>query len=61
MDYTYLGDRQTDQKYKMRTCNAVRTSLGKCIRGKNGNMLVIFSDGTKAVVLARLLRKRPRT
>ena len=30
---------------------------GKCIRGKNGNMLVEFETGEKVVVLGRLLRK----
>jgi hypothetical protein len=31
---------------------------GKCIRGKNGSMLVAFEDGTKHVIVGRLLRKR---
>ncbi|MER3464355.1 MAG: hypothetical protein C4329_08060 [Chitinophagaceae bacterium] len=44
-DYKYLGDRQTDIKYKGMRCIAVRRSDGKCIRGKNGSMLVQL--GTK--------------
>ena len=56
VDYKYLGDRFTDERLKGRFCNAVRRLDGKCIRGKNSNMLVSF-DGIKTVVLARLLRK----
>lgn len=55
--YTYTGDRNTDKKYRGATCEAIRNSSGKCIRGRNGNMLVRFSDGAAAVVVARLLRK----
>jgi hypothetical protein len=36
---------------------AVRRADGKCIRGKNGSMLVQFEDGRKMVVVGRLLRK----
>ena len=59
--YTYLGDRSTDPKYKKQICYAVRRSNGKCIRGKNGNMLVQFADGNTAVIVARLLRKKTKT
>lgn len=55
--YTYHGDRHTDPKYRKATCEAVRATSGKCIRGKNGNMLVMFTDGATCVVVARLLRK----
>jgi hypothetical protein len=55
-DYIYIGDRNTDQKYKGQPCSAVRRPDGKCIRGKNGNMVVSFAEH-KAVVIARLLRK----
>ena len=55
-DYVYLGDRMTDRPFKGQYCKAVRRSDGKCIRGKNANMLVDF-HGIRAVVLARLLRK----
>lgn len=55
-EYIYLGDRNTIELFRGFGCNAVRRSDGKCIRGKNGNMLVDFG-GTKAVVIARLLRK----
>ena len=54
--YIYRGDRYTDVKYKMQPCQPVLTSTGKCIRGKNGNMLVSFQSGT-VVVLARQLRR----
>lgn len=57
MDYKYLGDKMTDPKFKGKYCSAIRRSDGKCIRGKNSNMLVVFEDGTIANVLARLLRK----
>lgn len=55
-EYIYRGDRFTDPALKGKQCNAVRRPDGKCIRGKNGNMLVNF-DGTEVVVLARQLRK----
>lgn len=54
--YIYRGDRFTDPSLKGRTCTAVRNQAGKCIRGKNGNMLVSF-EGNVTVVLARQLRK----
>lgn len=56
--YRYLGDKITDAKYKNQICEAVRRpNDGKCIRGKNSNMLVKFLDGTTVVILARKLRK----
>jgi hypothetical protein len=55
-EYIYLGDRLTDVCWKGKECNAVRKPNGKCIRGRNSNMLVSF-DGVKVNVLARLLRK----
>lgn len=54
--YKYLGDRYTDPFLKGKTCEAVRRPDGKCIRGKNGSMLVSF-EGVKVVVIGRLLRK----
>ena len=54
--YIYRGDRFTDDKWKGRRCKAVRRPDGKCIRGKNGNMLVDF-EGHRVVVLARQLIK----
>ena len=57
-EYRYLGDRFTDPVLKLQACNAVRRSDGKCIRGKNGSMLVSFENGNKTVVMGRLLRKR---
>lgn len=54
--YKYLGDRFTDPKLKGAICQAVRRSDGKCIRGRNGSMLVEF-NGVKTNVIGRLLRK----
>ncbi len=56
-EYQYLGDRQTAASLKNRRCRAVRRDDGKCIRGRNGNMLVEWEDGARCVVVARLLRK----
>jgi hypothetical protein len=55
-EYIYLGDKQTDFALRGKPCNAVRRHDGKCIRGKNGGMLVAF-EHIQAVVIARLLRK----
>jgi hypothetical protein len=55
--YLYLGDRLTDDRLKGQKCEAVRRPDGKCIRGKNGSMLVRFEDGTNQVVVGRRLRK----
>jgi len=57
MEYTYSGDRLTDPRLKGQQCAAVRRPDGKCIRGKNGNMLVRFTSGETSVVIGRLLRK----
>jgi|GEM_PF-915103 len=54
--YVYHGDKLTGKQYKDKRCAAVLRPDGKCIRGKNGNMLVSF-NGTKVVVIARQLRK----
>ena len=54
--YLYRGDRYTDNRYKMKPCSPVLSNAGKCIRGKNGNMLVNFVSGT-VVILARQLRR----
>jgi hypothetical protein len=53
--YRYLGDRLTNPALKGQLCQAI-TRNGKCIRGKNSNMLVMF-DRVPVVVVARLLRK----
>lgn len=55
-DYIYKGDKLTDDKYKGKPCRACRRQDGKCVRGKNGNMLVDF-DGLIVNVIARQLRK----
>lgn len=57
MEYLYHGDKATDPKYKKQPCRAVRNSAGKCIRGKNSNMLVQFENGDQVVIMARTLRK----
>lgn len=55
-EYIYLGDRHTDVALKKKRCTAVRKNQ-KCIRGRNGSMLVCFENGQQTVVVARLLRK----
>lgn len=55
--YVYRGDRLTMGWLRGRRCEAVRRVDGKCIRGKNGNMLVTFTSGEMVVVLGRQLRK----
>lgn len=55
-EYIYKGDKLTAASLKGKQCMAVRRPDGKCIRGKNGNMLVDF-EGNRVVVLARQLRK----
>jgi hypothetical protein len=57
MEYKYLGDRMTDKQYRGALCRALRRGDGKCIRGKNSNMLVRFESGETQIVMARLLRK----
>jgi hypothetical protein len=55
-EYIYRGDLFTDDQFKGKECSAVRRPDGKCIRGKNGSMLVEFNR-KKVNVLARQLRK----
>lgn len=55
--YKYIGTKITDEKYKQAYCRIVLNKNGKCIRGKNGNMLVQFENGDKVTVLGRMLRK----
>jgi hypothetical protein len=55
-EYIYLGDRFTHPALRNKPCRAIRRANGKCIRGKNGNMLVDF-NGVLVNVTARLLRK----
>lgn len=57
MEYIYLGDRNTDPNLKSMRCEAIRRMDGKCIRGKNGSMLVKFENGQQMVIIGRLLRK----
>jgi hypothetical protein len=55
-EYIYIGNNFTDARYRFAICGALRRSDGKCIRGRNGNMLVSFG-GKPVFVVARLLRK----
>ena len=57
MEYLYLGDRNTSPHLKKQYCKAIRHN-GKCIRGKNGSMLVTFEDGRSHVIVGRLLRRK---
>ena len=57
MTYRYRGDRWTRPDLKGAGCAAVRRLDGRCVRGRNGNMLVRFSTGLVVVVLGRQLRK----
>lgn len=55
-EYNYLGDRLTDPCLVGQQCRAILRENGKCIRSKNGSMLVSF-NGKVVIVLARRLRK----
>ena len=57
MEYINLGDRNTSSSLRKQLCKAVRKNNGKCVRGKNGSMLVQFKDGKPTVVTGKLLRK----
>lgn len=59
MDYIYHGDKYAKlcSPYAGLECKAVRHKDGKCIRGRNSNMLVAFGCGKQVVVPARMLRK----
>lgn len=56
MRYTYRGDKLTDPKLKGCQCDPVLRRDGKCITSKLATMLVVFDDGTQAVVMRRQLR-----
>ncbi|TGE29558.1 hypothetical protein [Hymenobacter metallicola] len=59
--YRYLGDRLarlSGSPLVGQHCRAVHDERGKCIRGRNGSMLVEFATG-RAVVPGRQLRKNP--
>lgn len=57
MKYIYLWDRLTAPELRGMTCDPVLRADGKCIRGRNGSMLVVGVDGWRWVVLGRVLRK----
>lgn len=48
-EYIYLGDRLTRPELRRMPCRAVRRADGKCIRGRNGNMLVEFDGVVNAL------------
>jgi hypothetical protein len=54
--YRYLGDKGTGPELKDQVCEAVKREDGKCIRGRNGAMLVSFGE-KKVIVIGRRLRK----
>lgn len=56
-EYIFRGDRLTAPHLKGQPCTAVRHANGKCIRGKNSNMLVDFETQGRHVVPGRQLRK----
>ena len=56
--YKYIGDRHSDPSLVGRYCCAVERG-GKCVRGRNGSMLVYFygyNGGVYMVVAGRRLR-----
>lgn len=55
MTYLYLGDNLS--QYKEMICDPVLNGNGKCIRGRNSNMVVRFDNGDVVNILARRLRK----
>lgn len=56
--YVYCGDKLTAPDLRGLPVNAVRDARGKCVRGRNGSMLVEAVDGRQYVVLGRHLAKR---
>lgn len=60
VEYIYLGSKATPD-WKDRKCVAVKNKYGKCVRGRNGNMLVEFDCGSRTVVIGRRLRKVTQT
>lgn len=56
MRYTYRGDRLTAAALRGLQCDPVRRADGKCVRGRNGNMLVVDALGRRYVVPGRQLR-----
>lgn len=58
--YTYHGDKHTDQTLKGAICWAAINASGKCIRGRNGSMLVFFASSEQpTVILGKHLRRKP--
>jgi hypothetical protein len=55
--YRYLGDKLTRPDLVGMACDPVRRADGKCVRGRNGSMLVVDVAGCRHVVLGRRLRK----
>lgn len=57
MEYIYLGDGWTRPELKGQPCRAVRRQDVKCMRGRNGNMVVEFAGWKRVVVCGRRLRR----
>lgn len=58
--YTYRGDRLTDPALRGMQCDPVRRADGKCIRGRNGNMLIVDEQGNRYVIPGRQLRRNDK-
>jgi len=57
MRYTYLGNKQTDNRLAGLQCDPVRRPDGKCVvSGKMATALVVDEHGKRYVVLRRRLR-----
>lgn len=61
MRYTYRGDKMTDPTLKGLQVDPVKVEhptrkVDLCVRGANGNMLVVDDFGRRHVVLGRQLR-----
>jgi hypothetical protein len=59
--HLFLGDRWTDPKLRHQPCGTVKRADGRCIRGRNGNILVVLPSGRRVVVPGRRLRKMEGT
>lgn len=56
--YIYHGDKLTDKKYKGQICTGIiNPKTGKFRRGKNGNMLINFTEFGQVLIIGRCLRK----
>ena len=60
MRYTYLGDRMTREDLRGMQCDPVLRPDGKCVRFRNGTMLVVDAQGRQQIVMGRLLRRNDK-